>query len=285
MGKPLYSTVAIVGVGLIGGSLGLALRERKLARRVVGIGRHTQSLAEAESLGAISVGTTDLAAGVKDAELIILATPVASIVPLAREIASLAAENAIMTDCGSTKRQIVRDLVKNYPRGIQFVGSHPLAGGEKQGPLAAKADLLNGKYVVLTPGTKQSAESSAVLAVADFWTSLGATVVFMSPREHDKSLAAVSHLPHLAAAALARMTSMADLPLCATGWRDTTRIAAGDARLWTEIALSNQDYLVAALEKYQRELALFTRALAVGDTRKLEQLFQQAKERRDAVGS
>lgn len=281
-----FSTVAIVGVGLIGGSVGLALRERRFAKRVIGIGPRLATLEVASKLGAVDDFTTDLAAGVRGAELIVLAVPLVLIVETARQVLAHCATNAIVTDCGSTKRTIVRALTKkSVADGAVFVGSHPLAGSEKSGNAAARADLFVGRTVVVTPGAGQTAETPVVLQVAEFWAALGAMVVTMSPTDHDRALAGTSHLPHVVASALTRATKRGNLLLTAGGWRDSTRIAAGDPELWTQIALDNRAFLLAELRRFEKSLTAFTAALDAADPRKLTKLFAQAKEIRDAVGS
>jgi prephenate dehydrogenase len=294
----IYNTVAIVGVGLIGGSVGLALRKRRLAKKIIGIGRTSETLAKAKSLKCVTDITTDLAEGVKSADLIILCTPVELIVDQVCEIAKHCPAHAIITDCGSTKNAIVtalsKSLLPTLKNNVQFVGGHPLAGSEKTGPEHARADLFEGRIVVVTPSKSQTIANDdknsqevieSVRDVAEFWSSLGASVVMMSPAEHDAALASTSHLPHIVASALARATDKSNLLLTAGGWRDSTRIAAGDSQLWTQIALSNQKNLLKALAGYESSLKKFIAALKKGDPKQLSQLFAEAKEIRDAVGS
>ncbi|MEX2139295.1 MAG: prephenate dehydrogenase [Pirellulales bacterium] len=278
-----WDTVAIVGVGLIGGSIGLALRERKLARQVVGVGRRPESLQKAKAAGAVQRATQDLAEGVRDAELVVVCTPVRSIARHVREAAAACPEGALLTDAGSTKSSIVRQLNGALPRSVAFVGSHPLAGSEKIGCEHARANLFDGRVVVVTPTRKTREED--LQRTADFWSALGASVMVMSPAAHDRALAATSHLPHLVAAALARSTSEQDLPLTAGGWRDCTRIAAGDVELWTQILLDNPDNLLKALGRLERSLAGFRAAIERGNERRLDRLLKEAKRIRDAVGS
>ncbi len=278
-----WDTVAIVGVGLIGGSIGLALRERKLAEHIVGIGRRPESLRKAAAIGAVTRTTRDIAAGVRDAELVIVCTPVDSIVAHVVQAAEACRAGALITDAGSTKASIVRKLNGALPRSAVFVGSHPLAGSEKPGCEHARANLFDGRVVVVTPSRATSAGDFQ--RTADFWSALGGSVFVMSPQAHDRALASTSHLPHLLAAALARATAEADLPLVAGGWRDCTRIAAGNTELWTQILGDNRQNLLKSLGRFEKSLAGFRSAIERGDLRRLTRLLQEAKRIRDAVGS
>jgi prephenate dehydrogenase len=283
-----WERVAIVGVGLIGGSIGLDLLRRGLAKDVVGIGRREASLRTARRVGAISTGTCDLERGVAEADLVVVCTPVGRIVEDVRRAAAACQPGTLLTDAGSTKEAIVAELDAaqsngGFPKDVRFVGSHPLAGSEKNGPAAALPDLFVGRTVVVTP-TKQT-RATDERAITRFWTSLGAKVVKMSAADHDRALAATSHLPHLTASALAAATSRCDLPLVAKGWLDSTRIAAGDPSLWTQILLANRTNVLAALGGYEQTLATFRRALEKNDERALEQILLKAKQTRDAVGS
>lgn len=283
-----YDTVAIVGVGLIGGSIGLALRERGLATTVVGIGRRNASLKAAQARGAVSSTTTDLEKGVADAELIVVCTPVAQIAHDVLAAAQACPENSLITDAGSTKADIVSAVEKTsaksrLERGVRFVGSHPLAGSEKNGALNATADLFDGRVVVVTPTRKTAADDLA--AVSDFWSALGATVLHMSPVDHDRAMAATSHVPHLVASVLSAITARADQPLCATGWRDTTRIAAGDPELWRQIFLANRANVLKSLARFEKSLNSFRTAIEREDAARLERLLSEAKQIRDALGN
>jgi prephenate dehydrogenase len=283
-----FDTVAIVGVGLIGGSIGLALRERSLARSVVGIGRRQVSLDTALRQGAIDRATTDLAEGVAAAELVVVCTPVDTVVELVVGAASASPASALITDAGSTKQVIVTAIEKLLPargHGPTFVGSHPVAGDHRSGPVHARADLLDGRTVVVTP--IDSTPLSAVDRISGFWRSLGAMVTIMTPAEHDAALAATSHLPHLVAAALAAATPPLLLPLAASGWRDTTRVAGANPDLWRPIFSSNRHEVLAALDRFSATIDQMRDALDRNDDRQLTQLLEQArrtKSEHDALG-
>jgi prephenate dehydrogenase len=278
-----WNSVAILGVGLIGGSIGLALLERRLARNVIGIGRRPESLAKSKALGAVTATSLGIEEGVAEADLAIVCTPVTEIAGHVLQAAAAAPEQSILTDAGSTKESIVKKVDAKIGRNNRFVGSHPLAGSEKNGVDNARADLFEGRVVVVTPSRKTNPEH--LTAVADFWSGLGATVLLMSPAEHDKALATTSHLPHLIASAVARETSQAELPLTAGGWRDLTRIAASDPELWTQILLENRGHVLKSLTGFEKTVAAFRTALEQGDRRKLQKLLREGKEVRDAVGN
>ncbi len=280
---PKWDTVAIVGVGLIGGSIGIDLLRRGLAKHVVGIGRREESLKIAREVGACTSTTIDLPRGLADAQLIIVCTPVSRIARDVREAAGFAKIGALITDVGSTKGTIVGELERKLPHEIHFVGSHPLAGGEKAGAAAAVAGLFERRTVVVTPGAMTRSDDAAV--ITNFWQSLGARVLRMTPDEHDSLVAGASHVPHLAAAALVAATPKESLPLVAGGWTDTTRIAAGDAELWRDILLSNRANVLAGLDRLDSALAKFRQALERDDAQGLTQLLLDAKRTRDAVGS
>jgi prephenate dehydrogenase len=278
-----WNRVAIVGVGLIGGSIGMALRQRGLAKHVTGIGRRPESLRVAKRVGAVDSTSTSLPRGVAEAELVIVCTPVEQIVAHVRQAAQTCEQHALITDAGSTKASIVGGLDGSLPRGVRFVGSHPLAGSEKSGPGVASATLFEGRTVVITPSV--ASQRRDVQAVSRFWKALGARTVECTPEEHDAALAASSHLPHLIASALAAATPEACLPLAATGWADTTRIAAGDPQLWTQIFCDNRRHLLGALAAFEQTLADLRAAIERNDRRTLTKRLQEAKHKRDAVGS
>ena len=283
--QPLNS-IAIVGVGLIGGSIGLAVRKRGLAKQVVGIGRSSERLAQARDLAAIDRGTVNLAEGVQDADLVVVCTPVASIVQRVQEASSAAPPHAVLTDAGSTKREIVTQLdstVSSSLPGPQYVGSHPLAGDHRTGCEFARADLFENRVTVITPTSHTS--RAATSTVTEFWQALGSRVVEMSPEAHDQALAITSHLPHLVASAMSATTPGEYLPLTAGGWQDTTRLAAADPELWRQIFAANRAAVVEAVERFDMSLAALREALRTGDDQRLLQLLQEAKQVRDALGN
>jgi prephenate dehydrogenase len=275
--------LTIVGVGLIGGSIGLAARRRKLAGRVVGVGRSRTALDTARQLGAIDEGCLDLGEGVRRAELIVFCTPVDLISEQVITAGSSCRPGALLTDAGSTKGAIIRAINGGLQTGVSFVGGHPLAGSEKRGPEHADADLFQGRVTVVTP-TAQT-DPAALERLIAFWKALGSRVTIMDPDEHDRALAFTSHLPHLLASALAGVLPPEMRDLTATGFRDTTRIAAGDPSIWTGILLQNRAAILDALGGVQDRLDEFKAALEAGNAAAVDALLTRGKRNRDALGN
>jgi prephenate dehydrogenase len=282
---PNYPKVTVIGVGLIGGSIGLALKERGLADEVVGVGRRQESLDRALQRGAISSATTELPAGVENASAVIVATPVASVVGDVGRALEAAPPHAWVTDVGSTKASICASIADHANAGAaaNFVGSHPLAGDHRSGPEHARGDLFEGKVVVITPTLATPA--SIVEQAEGFWESLGARVVRLAPEEHDQALATTSHLPHLVASALASTTPTKWLPLAASGWADTTRVAAADPELWAQIFAQNTPDVVAALDRLIEKLQTARAGLLAEDRSPIKEILEHAKRTRDALGN
>lgn len=278
-----WDTVAIVGVGLIGGSLGLALQARNLARRVVGIGRRQSSLRAARRVGAVTNTTIDLAKGVAEADLVVVCTPVGMIVDHVRQAAAACPPGTLITDAGSTKSSIVAALDEALPRDCRFLGSHPLAGSEKRGPNFAQADLFEARVAIITPTKNTHAEDYD--ALWDFWSALGSVVMKMSPEEHDRAVAATSHLPHFAAATLAAVLPEDLIRITGTGFADTTRLAAGDPQLWTQIFADNRQHILAAVAQWKACIEGMEKAIADGNVQEIERILTEGKRIRDAVGS
>ena len=276
-----FGTIAIVGVGLIGGSIALAAKSCGAAQSVIGVGRDPRRIEQAHRCGIIDEGLVDLAAAVRRADLVVFCTPVDRIVTGVREAAKACREGTLITDAGSVKGCIANELASGLPRGVEFVGSHPLAGSEQQGFQHADGRLFENKICVVTPLATSS--RAAVDRIAAFWKSLGSNVIEMSPEVHDAALAETSHLPHLTAAALAATLSSQNRSLAASGFRDTTRIASGDPDLWTAIFLGNRDQVLASLQKYDRSLAEFRQALEHGDAKRLMELLAAAKANRERI--
>jgi prephenate dehydrogenase len=305
---PTWDTIAIVGVGLIGGSIGLALKKRRLCRQIIGIGRRPAPLRTAKQLGAIDVATTNWERGVASAQLVVVCTPVDQVVEHVQRVRAACPASTIITDVGSTKARIVAALdhplttspsitspsaatavsaasaaARQVPSVARFVGSHPMAGSEKTGVRHATADLFDGKTVIVTPsGTSGTA---AVRTVERWWRAIGGRVVRMTPDEHDAAVASISHAPHLVAAALAATSPRQHLRLIGGGWRDTTRIAAGDPELWRQIFLDNREQLLRSLANFSAVIDQYQQALQRGDSAALLKLLELGKKIRDAVGN
>jgi prephenate dehydrogenase len=276
-------TLTIVGVGLIGGSIGLAARKRGLAQHVVGVGRQPATLERARQLGAIDEPSLDLPAAVAQADVAVFCTPVDLIGQQVLAAAARCKPGALLTDAGSTKTAIVRAVEERLPDGVAFVGSHPLAGSEKRGPEHADACLFEGRLTIVTPTARTDA--AAVERAVAFWQALGSRVSLMAPEEHDQALAMTSHLPHLVAAALAGILPDELRELTATGFRDTTRVAAGDPSIWTGILLQNRRAVIEALGRLQDRITRFKAALIAGDQAAIDLLLAQGKRNRDALGN
>jgi cyclohexadieny/prephenate dehydrogenase len=276
-------TLTIVGVGLIGGSIGLAVKQRGLAARIVGVGRRREPLRYALENGIVDGITLELGEAVADAELVVFCTPVQYIVEQARRAAASCKPGCVLTDAGSTKAAIVEALEGRLPEGVTFVGGHPLAGSEKHGPEHAAADLFEGRLTILTQTPKT--DRNALAKLEEFWQALGSRVRLMGPQEHDRALAVTSHLPHLAASALASMLPTGLHALTASGFRDATRIAAGDPSLWAGIFASNRLAVLEAQGQLEEQLVKFRGALETGDVARLTELLAQAKRVRDALGN
>ncbi|MDB5384951.1 MAG: prephenate dehydrogenase, partial [Planctomycetaceae bacterium] len=229
----MFPTITIVGVGLIGGSLAAAIRQRRLARRVIGVGRNLEKLQGAIERGLLDQATSDLVTAARESDFVIFCTPVDRIVAGVREVAAACRCNTLITDAGSTKGEICDELAFGLPPGVEFIGSHPLAGSEKSGYEFSDPNLFSNRVCVLTPVERTSV--GGLKRLSEFWSQLGSRLMTMSPRDHDRAVAETSHFPHLAASALAATLSPEHVNLAARGFRDTTRIAGGDADLWTSI--------------------------------------------------
>jgi prephenate dehydrogenase len=273
-----FGTVAIVGVGLIGGSIGLTLRSRRMAACVVGIGRDQPSLDQAARQGAIDRGTTDFDSGVSEADLVIVCTPVNRIAEDVIRAALAAPADALVTDVGSSKRLIVETIERHARSAAVFVGAHPLAGSERRGASHARADLLEGRVCILTPTHRTPLPR--IREALSLWTALGCRVVEMSPVQHDEILAYTSHLPHAVAAALAGSIPAEWLPLAAGAYRDGTRVASADTEIWTAIFRENRGPMLKALGTLQDCLDAFKYALMTDDDQAIRAWWEQARSRR-----
>jgi prephenate dehydrogenase len=278
----MFQRVAIVGLGLIGGSMGLALRQRHAAQEVVGSDLGRGVIDQARKIGAIDHGYTSLADTVRGADLIILATPVGAIRTLLQNLASMASPGAIITDVASTKSQVVSWAEEFLPDTISFVGGHPMAGKEVSGVEAADPDLFKKRIYCLTP-TKKTPPSALnrVLALIEV---LGGRVRFLAPVEHDGQVAQISHLPFVASAALMKAVAESEswgdsALLAASGFRDATRLAAGNPEMYRDICLTNHEAVVRALDEYLAQLRLFRDYIEAYNP-KLEELFMRSQQQR-----
>ncbi len=285
MTQPQFKKIVIFGVGLIGGSFALALRKANAVGVVVGFGRSAATLQQARQLGSIDRIGKHVADEVSDADLILLATPVAQMAEIFAQIAPHLGADTLITDAGSTKGDVVTAARSKLAKNIaQFVPAHPIAGGEQSGAAAAMADLYQGKKVVLTPLPENS--KVAIAKVRTAWQLCGATVSEMTVQRHDEVFAAVSHLPHLLSFALVHDLAQRDnrtelLSFAASGFRDFTRIAASNPEMWRDISLSNRAALLRELKQYADELFVLHQALENNDAAKLEAMFRLASQVRN----
>ena len=281
-----FRKVTLVGVGLLGGSLGLALKRRGLADSVQGFVRRQASVAECLALGVVDRCSRNIAEAVQGADLVVLCSPVGQMPGLFREMTPFLSPEALVTDVGSVKSELVAELEPlAKAAGVAFVGSHPMAGSEKTGPAHARADLFEGAVCVVTPTSATPA--AAADRIVALWEAVGSRVLRMNPVQHDDLVSRASHLPHVVAAGLANYVlspvhAKEQAELCAGGFRDTTRIASGSPQMWRDISLANRRNLSRVLGVFIEDLEEFRRALDEGDARVVEEFFQSAKARRDA---
>lgn len=270
--------ITILGVGLLGGSIGLAVRAAIPKCKIVGWGHRAQTLKRAQEIGAIDRFEMDATAAVAGSNLVILCTPVGAFESVLREIAPALSPGCLVTDVGSTKRSIVRMAEKILGAQQDFIASHPIAGSEKRGVEFARADLFQNALCILTPTSKTL--PLVIKRVESFWQMLGMRVIRLSAEDHDRMLADISHLPHVLAAALIAMQEPSALQLSGQGFMDTTRVAGGDGNLWKDILLDNADNLSAALQRLRSQIDQVMRMLEKKDQTKLTQWLTAAADRR-----
>jgi len=283
----VINKLCIIGIGLIGGSLARALRDARYVREVTGYGRSVGNLQQAVELGVIDRVEVSLADAVRNADMIVLALPVGCMGEILEQLAPVLADHAVVTDVGSVKGSVVAEArAALNARFAHFVPGHPLAGTEQSGVAASQADLFHQRRVILTP--EPETDPAALNRVRAMWEAAGAQVATLSAVDHDRILAASSHLPHMLAYCLMDLVVRHDdhraiLECAATGFRDTTRIAGSDPVMWRDICLANRDALAAVLRQYQEDLEALTAAIEKGDGPWLLETFARAKHTRDAL--
>ncbi len=273
----LFNKVAVVGTGLIGGSLALFIKKNKLAREVVGVAEHKASLALAIKMKAIDKGSLTLDI-IKGADLLILATPVDTIIALKSEIHKNLGNDCVVTDVASTKEKIASLLEKDFRN---YVGSHPLAGSEKRGIENARPDIFKGSLCILTP-TKKT-RKIALAKIKALWLKAGARIVMLAPKAHDKALSFTSHLPHIAAFSLINSVPLNFLKLSSGGLKDTTRVALSSPALWQGIFLTNKNELLMALTHFEKNLRVIKKAIRSNDKLLLTKILSQAQKKRSIL--
>ena len=273
--------LSIIGVGLLGGSIGLAVRSALNNCKIIGYGHRRETLERALEIGAIDESAADLKQAVQGADLVVLCTPVGLFGQVLAEIAESLKARAIVTDVGSTKRSVAQLAGKHLNSSTYFVGSHPMAGSEKRGIEYARADLFQNALCILTPEPRTHA--AALKEVEEFWRALGMRTCQMTPAEHDAALADVSHVPHALAAALVALQSDETMKLAGKGFLDATRIAGGDGGLWRDILVDNADNVRGSIDKLRRILDQFEGLLAPGRREELRAWLDSVAARRAAL--
>ena len=273
----LFNKVAIIGTGLIGGSMALDIKKKRLAHQIIGVSRHKNTLIRAIKGRVIDKGSQHLSV-IQGADLVVLATPVNTILNLAATISQFIKKDCIVTDVGSTKQAIVSKLSNIFPN---YVGSHPLAGSEKRGLTNAQADIFKDSLCILTP-TKNT-PPKVLKRIKDLWNQLGARVVVMNPDTHDRILSFVSHLPHSIAFSLISTVPDKYLKFAANGLKDTTRIALSDSRLWVDIFLSNRKNMLESIQSFQDKLSAVKSAIHKRNEKALIRILKKAKGKREVL--
>ncbi|MDH5611826.1 MAG: prephenate dehydrogenase/arogenate dehydrogenase family protein [Gammaproteobacteria bacterium] len=278
-------TVCIIGTGLIGGSLALALKQAGFCQRIIGAGRTEETLRKAIELGVIDHYETDFSLAVKDADIVVVAVPLSAMKSVFEQIAPALPATAVVTDAGSAKQSVIRDAEAAFGNKVnRFVAGHPISGTEKSGVTAALVDLYKNRKVILTPTEKT--DSDALKLITEMWQASGAEVESMSAEHHDMVLAGTSHLPHILAFGLVDcLNNLKEVDeifrFAAGGFRDFTRIASSDPVMWRDICLSNREDILRMIKKYEEQLKTISSALQDSDGEALMNIFARAKRARD----
>jgi cyclohexadieny/prephenate dehydrogenase len=286
--EPLFGRIALIGLGLIGGSIGHAVKRAGLAGHIAGFARSKETRARALEIGFIDSAHESASEAAKDADLVILCVPVGALGPSAKEIEPVLKKGAILTDVGSVKTAVVRDVGPYVPEGVHFIPGHPIAGTEESGPDAGFAELFDNRWCILTPvpGT----EAEAIKALTAFWEGCGSNVDVMDSKHHDLVFAIVSHLPHLiaynivgTATDLEKVTQSEVIKYAASGFRDFTRLAASDPTMWRDVFLNNKEAVLEMLGRFSEDLAALQRAIRWGDGDMLFDLFTRTRAVRRSI--
>jgi prephenate dehydrogenase len=278
--------VAIIGCGLIGGSIGLAIKEN-MGWEITGIGRDMERLNKALMVGAVDHITVDFKEGLRDADIVIVATPVKAILEIIPKLSPHLKDGAIITDVGSTKEKITYALTDLLRKGVHFVGGHPMAGGHSSGVGAARGDLFCGRVCILTP--IPNTDKEALSFVRSMWERMGARVIEMSPSRHDQLIGLTSHLPHLVAMELVGLVSEYDSgktdlkSLIGEGFRDMTRIAKSSPDMWRDICLTNREVLISILDRFRKRIDHLSSIIKDGAEREIWEEFSRAREWRSGI--
>lgn len=286
--KPLFDRVAFIGIGLIGASMALAMRRAKVTNYIVTCDNSAKARKTALDLGIVNDATKDYGKAVKDADLVVIATPVRSYETIAKAIARYLKPGAIVTDVGSVKKEVIAAVKPHLPKNVHFVPGHPIAGTEHSGPEAGFAELFQNRWSILTPPPRTSAK--AVAKVAELWRRIGAKVDTMQPDHHDMVLAITSHLPHLIAYTIVGTATDLEgdlkrevIKYSASGFRDFTRIAASDPVMWRDIFLANGPAVLEILQRFTEDLTALQKAIRKTDGKTLEDLFTRTRAVRRSI--
>jgi cyclohexadieny/prephenate dehydrogenase len=278
----MFAKVALIGIGLIGSSLAHAMRRAELAAHIAGYAPHAETRARAQALGFADSLPDTVAACVKDADLVVLAAPVGAFAELGPAIGPHLKKGAIVTDVGSVKLAVFRDVGPHIPAGVHFIPGHPIAGTEQSGPEAGFAELFDGRWCILTP--PEGADEAALARLSEFWRRCGSEVEVMDAKHHDLVLAITSHVPHLiaynivgTAADLETVTQGEVIKYSAGGFRDFTRIAASDPTMWRDVFLNNREAVLEMLGRFNEDLSALARAIRWGDSDALFNLFTRTR--------
>ena len=284
----MFQRVALIGLGLIGSSLAHAMRRKKLAGEITGYARSEATRTKAQELGLVDRVHATAREAASDADLVILCSPVGTYGALAEEIAPVLKPGAILTDVGSVKSAVVRDVAGHVPPGVHFIPGHPIAGTEQSGPESGFAELFINRWCILTP--LPDSDAAAVNRLAEFWRACGSNVETMTPEHHDLVLAITSHLPHLiaynivsTAADLEEVTSSEVIKYSAGGFRDFTRIAASDPTMWRDVFLNNREAVLEMLGRFSEDLSALQRAIRWGDGDTLFNIFTRSRQIRRGI--
>jgi cyclohexadieny/prephenate dehydrogenase len=288
MSERLFDRVALIGIGLIGSSLARVLRRESPDTTIMACARRAETLAAAERLGLADKITDDPAEAAEGADIVVIATPLSAYVGIGERIRPVLKDGAILTDVGSVKQVVIRDLQPHVPPRVHFVPGHPVAGTEHSGPEAGFAELFQDRWCILTP--LPETESEAIQAVGRMWESCGMRVVTMSADHHDKVLAMTSHLPHLIAYTIVGTATDLEeslksevIEFSASGFRDFTRIAASDPVMWRDVFLNNREAVLEIVQRFTEDLTALQRAIRWGEGDKLQELFTRTRAIRRAI--
>lgn len=282
----MFDRITILGVGLLGASFALALKKNRLCRTITGFGRNRENLQKAKERNIIDSFEQDPVAACRDSDLIMLSAPVGIFAGMVKTIAPALKKGSLLTDVGSVKGILVREIEKMMPKDVHYVGGHPIAGSDRSGIDSANAELFRDARCVITP--TENSDPSSLEKIRNLWKALGSEVIILNPEEHDRIYASVSHLPHLIAYAMVNTVAEMDrsyLDFSGKGFMDSTRIACSSEELWNDICLLNKDNIIEALAVFQKKLDMLGRYLKAGDSDSLKAEFRKARILRKNIGS